>query len=147
MSHFDPQRGRMRQSGTFSGNAITMAAGLAALDVLTREEIGRINQLGHRLRQGLRSAIAAASVAGQITGIGSLTGVHFTSAEVRDYRSAARGAKEVLHFLHLFLLNHGIYAAPRGDFYISTPMEERHIDAAIREFRSALHEITPVAVN
>jgi glutamate-1-semialdehyde 2,1-aminomutase len=138
MSQFDPQNGRMRQSGTFNGNAITMAAGLAALEVLTRDEIARINQLGDRLRRGLRSAIAAAGVAGQITGIGSLTGVHFTANEVRDYRSAARGAKDVLHFLHLFLLNHGIYAAPRGDFYVSTPMEERHIDTVIREFSSAV---------
>jgi glutamate-1-semialdehyde 2,1-aminomutase len=147
MSQFDPRSGRMRQSGTFNGNAITMAAGLAALDALTRAEIDRINHFGDRLRQGLRVAIAAEGTAGQVTGIGSLTGVHFTNAEVRDYRSAARGAKEVLHFLHLFLLNHGIFAAPRGDFYLSTPMQERDIDAAIGAFRSALHEITQIAVN
>ena len=141
MALFDPRQGSVHHSGTFNGNAITMTAGLASLELLTRSEITRINQLGERLRRGLREAFSSAGISGQVTGIGSLTGVHFTDAEVRDYRSSARMKTEMLSMLHLSLLNHDIFAAPRGDFYISTPMGEQDVETLLHAFRSALDEI------
>jgi glutamate-1-semialdehyde 2,1-aminomutase len=146
MAQFDPRYGKLKQSGTFNGNAISMAAGLIALELLTREEIVRINELGDRLRQGLRTALTSTGVVGQVTGMGSLTAVHFTDAEVRDSRSAGRNKKDLLHCLHLSLLNRGIFAASRGDLYISTPMREREIDMATQAFRSALEEIKSIVL-
>jgi glutamate-1-semialdehyde 2,1-aminomutase len=112
-----------------------------SLELLTRDEIARINQLGDRLRQGLRTALTSTGVVGQVTGMGSLTAVHFTDAEVHDFRSAGRSKKDLLHCLHLSLLKRGILAAPRGDFCISTPMREREIDITTQVLRSALEEI------
>src|SRR5215510_10434374 len=95
MAQFNPQNKKLAHSGTFNGNAITMVAGLAALEMLTRGEIARINQLGERLRNGLRRAFAA-GIDGQVTGIGSIARIHFTKEKVVDYRAAWRAAKEML---------------------------------------------------
>ncbi len=65
MSPYDPRAGKFFHSGTFNGNPMTMAAGLAALELLTRREITRINSLGERLRLGLRSALADTGAMGQ----------------------------------------------------------------------------------
>ena len=70
-----------------------------------------------------------------------MTRVHFTDTEVRDYRSSARMKTETLSMLHLSLLNHDVFAAPRGDFYMSTPMGEEDVETLLQAFRSALDEI------
>jgi len=139
MAQFNPQNKKLSHSGTFNGNAITMVAGLAALEMLTREEIARINQLGERLRNGLRRAFAA-GIDGQVTGIGSIARIHFTKEKVVDYRAAWRSAKGMLPPVHLELLNRGIFVAPRCEWAVSTPMGEQEIDAAIEALSATLSE-------
>jgi glutamate-1-semialdehyde 2,1-aminomutase len=139
MAGFDPASARpVHHSGTFAGNAATMAAGLAALALLTDAEIQRINALGDRLRAALGDAAAAAGVAAQVTGLGSLVGVHFAGQPVRDYRSALRGDRALAARLHLALLNRGIYARAGGSFFLSTPMGEPEINETVTAFREAL---------
>src|SRR5918998_936675 len=59
MSVFDPRLpNHLHHSGTFNGNLMTMAAGSVALDLLTEEEIERLNALGERLAGGLRRLLA-----------------------------------------------------------------------------------------
>jgi len=141
MALFDPQRRKLSQSGTFNGNPVTMVAGLAAMELLTREEMARINDLGQRLRQGFRNALSAVGIKGQVTGMGSIVGVHFTDAPVNDYRSAARSARWLNPLVHLSLLSRGIFAAPRGLLCISTPMREEEVKEAVRAFREVLTEL------
>jgi glutamate-1-semialdehyde 2,1-aminomutase len=60
MNQFDPTRPEpLWQSGTFNGNLITMTAGVAAMEAHPTAEVARINALGERLRQGLRSSFTA----------------------------------------------------------------------------------------
>jgi glutamate-1-semialdehyde 2,1-aminomutase len=144
MDLLDPRRGKLTHSGTFNGNAITLTAGLACLELLTEVEIERINHLGERLREAFRGALLSAGIAGQICGLGSLASVHFAEREVIDYRSAAEGVnRQALQALHLSLLNGGVFPAPRGEFCISTPMGEWEVDQAGAVFRSALEAAVP----
>ena len=141
MSPYDPRDGKFFHSGTFNGNPMTMAAGLAALELLTRQEITRINSLGERLRLGLRSALADTGAMGQITGVGSLLQIHFSEIEVTNYRAGKLSAFEPLQLLHLMLLNRGVSIAPRDLMCISTSMDEKDIDHTIGVFRDALGEL------
>lgn len=140
MSLFDPARKKLAHGGTFNGNALTMAAGLAAMKLFDHEGIARLNRLGDRLRQGLRKALSDCDIASQVTGIGSLAQVHFTEHPVRTYRDAARAAKEPLTGLHLALINRGVFVAPRGQWCLSTAMSENEVDEAIMLFHDALSE-------
>ena len=73
MALFDPRRpDRMTHAGTFNGSPICMAAGLASLALLTPSEIGRINGLGDRLRDGFQAGFTATGIRGRVTGQGSL---------------------------------------------------------------------------
>ncbi len=143
MALFNPEDGKISHSGTFNGNPVTMVAGLAAMQLLTKEEIARINALGERMIEGLRDAIVEAGVAGQVTGLGSMLNVHLTSQPVVDYRSAAAVPRMSRRLLHLALMNRGIFAAPRGMFCISTPMDTQVIDETICRFTEALKELRP----
>jgi glutamate-1-semialdehyde 2,1-aminomutase len=142
MSLYDPQTGPLSQSGTFNGNAITMVAGRAALELLTRKEISRINLLGERLQNGFRDAMSDFNFPAQVTRIGSLLGVQFTKNEMKNYRVSAHTSKTLLPFIHLSMLNKGIFTASRWFLCTSTPMVERGIETAVQAFRETLHELS-----
>jgi len=140
MATFDPRaRGTVGHSGTFNGNAVTMAAGRAAMDLLTDDALTHINTLGARLRDGMQRAFDGASVPACVTGTGSLAHVHFRSGPVREYRDAARGDQELGKLLHLALLERGFACAPRGMFATSTVMTATDVDALL----GAVEEVAP----
>jgi glutamate-1-semialdehyde 2,1-aminomutase len=143
MSLFAPPEPRMVQSGTYNANPLAMAAGLAALRLLTNEEIIRINLLGSRLASGLENVLDEMGVIGQITGMGSLWTMHFTTNEVRDYRSMASSHAGLQRLVHLGLLNRGIFTAKRGMAVTSTPMSAGDIDVFVSAFADLLGELKP----
>jgi len=149
MEQYDPARpAPLWQSGTFNGNAITMVAGVAAMEAYPAGEVARINALGDRLRGGLNAVLAATGVGGVATGYGSFVGVHFTEAgePVRDYRAAAAGDRELGRLLHLALLLEGVFVAPRLMMCTSTAMDETVVDEAVAAFDRALRRVRPAAL-
>ena len=141
MAFYDPRRNDViTHSGTFNGNAATMAAGLATLELLTPVAIERINGLGDRLRASLGGALAAAGIPAEVTGLGSLSQVHLSDAPVVDYRSAARAPGGAAALLHLALMNRGVFAASRGMFITSTAMLDADVDHVIASFAAALRD-------
>jgi ornithine--oxo-acid transaminase len=67
-------------TSTFSENGLAMRAGLAAMDVLEREELGsRAAALGVYLRDRLRSALSGYEMVKEIRGIGLLNGIEFAA--------------------------------------------------------------------
>jgi glutamate-1-semialdehyde 2,1-aminomutase len=144
MEQFDPERpAPLWQSGTFNGNVITMAAGVAAMEAFTASEVARINALGERLRNGLRERLDGAGVIGTVTGYGSFAGLHLGVNSVRTYRDAAASDKSLARLLHLALLLEGVYVAPRLMMCTSTAMDEATIDEVLSGFRRAIDVIRP----
>ena len=77
----------------------------------------------------------------QLTGIGSLIGIHFTKGPIRNYRDALEAPRSLLSVLHLLLLNRGIMAAPRGLFCTSTVMSESEIEQFVDTFEDSINDI------
>jgi len=148
MALFDPaipDRSKyVSHAGTFNANPVTCVAGIMTLNMLTDEVIRRINQYGDSLRAGISEVFKTHKVKGQVTGLGSLGNVHFTLEKPIDYRSSANSDKVPLEYLHLSLLNHGVFTARRGMFSISTPMSKNQVNLFIKAFEEALTEIGPI---
>ncbi len=145
MSIFDPfAKQPLWQSGTFNGNAVTMVAGVAALDHFGVEEVARINRLGDQLRSRLGLLLEMYGFDATITGYGSFGAIHFTSGPVRNYRDAARSNQDLKKVLHLALLQEGLFVAPRLMFCISTPMSEATLDEIDARFERALKRLDDV---
>jgi len=147
MSLYDPARPNgFHHSGTFNGNPLTMAAGIASVNALTPEAIAAINQLGATLRQGMDEAFAEVGIRGHTTGEGSLAYVHWTAEQITSAADVVRWkqrAAELPRLLHLELLNQGIFAANRGLFNLSTPMTDSEVDRALEAFCAALFTLKP----
>ena len=147
MARFSPEeRKPVMHASTFSGNALTMAAGLAAMEALTEEELARINALGERLRKGFSEAFLQAGIRGQAAGQGSLVNVHFTDAELNDARDTLAGMTDAGHMgglLHLAMLRRGVMSASRLMYCVSTAMTDTEVDVAIGAFNESLRELKP----
>ena len=147
MSLYDPARPNgFHHSGTFNGNPLTMAAGIASVNALTPQAIAHINQLGATLRKGMDEAFAEAGIHGHTTGEGSLAYVHWTADKITSAADVVRWkqkAAELPRLLHMELLNRGIFAANRGLFNLSTPMTGKEIDQSLEAFCAALFTLKP----
>lgn len=145
MGLFDPRsHAAISHSGTFNGNAITMAAGVAALELLDEDAIAHINELGDDLRRGLQGVLDESGISAHATGMGSLLHVQFATPPVQDYRSSLDDRQRIWPWLHLALLNRGIFAAARGSFNTSTVMGRAEVDRVVRAFREAIGEVKPL---
>lgn len=102
--------GRVYQAGTLSGNPIAMAAGIAMLNLIREQNpYPRLEQAGHKLAEGFRTAAKAAGVDVVINRIGSMLTVFLTSQTVTDLNSATTSdTKKFSRYFH-GMLNRGIY--------------------------------------
>lgn len=138
MDLYAPPDPTLVQSGTFNANPLTMAAGVAAMRLLDSAAIAHLARLGARFAEGLEKAVADSGVTARVTGQGSLWTLHFTSAEVIDFRSKATADPSIQRRFHLALLVEGVFSAPRGMFALSTVMSDSHVDEALERIRRAL---------
>ena len=135
MAPFDPTHPMtIPHNGTFNGNNITMAAGLATMKEYKADQVARVNELGQRLRNGLNAAFQAAGLGIRAVGTGSIIRIHWSDEKIRDARDAVAAqerAQDLPGLLHLEMMNRGIFSAPRCQYAISTPMSENEVDVAI----------------
>jgi glutamate-1-semialdehyde 2,1-aminomutase len=142
MALFDPSRGppTIAHPGSYNANPVSLAAGLATLELLTRDAIAQLNRKGERLRESLKRVFDEAGVSATITGLGSLFGIHLTGGPVRTIRDASRGDAELRHRIFLGLYNEGILLDPRGVGTLSTAIGEREIERFLESLRTVLSQ-------
>lgn len=147
MQRFSPEQTRpVMHASTFSGNALSMAAGLAAMRAYDRVEAERIGGLGERLRAGFDRAFERSGVRGCALGSGSLANLHLRDAAIHDARDAMDGfiaAGHITGLLHLGMLRRGIASAARLMYCTSTPMGEAQVDRAVAALEETLAELRP----
>lgn len=148
MSAFDHTANlRVRHGGTFNANPVSMAAGVAAMKLMTRDVYARLNELGEYLRDRIRRVFRDREIDGEVCGRGSLFTGHLTPGPHLNYRCLVgpSGAKPVYTELCHQLLGQGILAVPRGIFgCLSTPMTEAEVDAYATALDRSLAALTQV---
>jgi glutamate-1-semialdehyde 2,1-aminomutase len=147
MQLFSPEQERpVMHASTFSGNALTMAAGLAAMRSYAQADADRINGLGEQLREGFDHAFAQAGLNAKMMGRGSLSNVHFTTEAVHDSRDSMQAiiaAGHIPRLLHLGMLRRGVMSASRLMYCTSTAMDESDVEFAVTALHETLAELRP----
>jgi glutamate-1-semialdehyde 2,1-aminomutase len=145
MELLDPRRQpNLAQGGTYNGNPLGMAAGLAAMTELTPDVYEELNRKGARVTEQLSEVFASHGVRAQVNVCGSLFAIHFTDQRVVDYRTMAASNKKITRDFFLGLLNHGVLMAPRAMGALSTPMIEQDIQQFIDAVDEVVAEQRPV---
>ncbi len=96
--------------GTFAANVITLAAGLATIDILEHSPVyEHVDRLGSEARDSLNSIFQQNEFPAQATGIGSLTAIHTAEKKpIKDAKSYAECDRELSLKLFRYLLENGI---------------------------------------
>ncbi|HEV2510276.1 aspartate aminotransferase family protein [Bosea sp. (in: a-proteobacteria)] len=120
---------RVSMGGTFSGNPLSMAAGLASLEHYSRPVVERLNGLGDDFRKRVREGLAAKGVEATLSGLGSLFRLHLGPGEVTGYRTALPSPENAARIrrIQLAMLAKGVLLTPNCSGALSTPMTEAEI--------------------
>ena len=142
MELLDPTDGAtIAHAGTFNANPMTMVAGEVAMNHLTPDTFERMNKLGGELRSKLRAVFDEFEVTAQVTGVGSLFGIHFTNEDISDYRTVIRGDAQMRRALFTGLLNEGILLQTGTAGALNTLTTEAEIDTLVDTTRSVIQRI------
>ena len=138
MSVFDPTAGKPRvpHGGTFNANPVTMASGIAAMKLWTKQAVARLEQMGDDLRQRANFALDESGLAFKVTGQGSLFRI-MPKASAGDFRSSVPDAAGQVQRreLHLRLLGQGVLTSPTGLGCLSTVMEDGDVTEMVEAIR------------
>jgi glutamate-1-semialdehyde 2,1-aminomutase len=142
MAPADPRRRdseRVQVRGTFSGNPLSAAAGLATIAELRKPGVyERLHLLGRRLRAGLAAAARRQRTPLQVMGEGPLAAIVFADCPVTDYRGVAAGDRSRLTRVGVEMLERGILVNLDVKFYLSLAHTEAEVDAAVEAFEAGL---------
>jgi glutamate-1-semialdehyde 2,1-aminomutase len=144
MAAFDGTLGtpKIPHAGTFNGNPVTMRAGLATLRDLTPAVSDQLNRTGTGFRQRVQALCSRYGVPVQVTGEGSLFGLHWSADPVTDYRSSQRTNKSLSYKFFLHALNNGIFFTGRGGGCLSIPMTDTEMGAFLDVLEAFLKKLT-----
>jgi glutamate-1-semialdehyde 2,1-aminomutase len=139
--------GPVFQAGTLAGHPLAMAAGLWALNGLSKPLYKRLARLGGALALGLAEVAREAGVPLQVNAHGSVLTPFFTGVPVRDYRSALQA--NALQYAAFFrgMLARGVYVPPSPfeAWFLSAAHTEVHIAKTLRAARAAMQDAAEVA--
>lgn len=134
---------KLFHGGTFNANPMVATAGKIMVENLTAKEIARINKLGESLAEGIRNIFSRLRIKGQVTGIGSLQNLHFTPEPVVDFKTAQTDRHELMHLVHMGLLQRGIFIPARGLFALSTAITQKEIDMTLSAMDDLMTGLKP----
>jgi glutamate-1-semialdehyde 2,1-aminomutase len=136
--------GPVYQAGTMSGHPVAMAAGLATLEIIERDQgfYERLETLGAALERGVSEAIDTTSERCRLARVGSMWTLFFTGHQVTDWTTAATADRARYgRFFHA-MLSRGISLAP-SQFeanFISAAHTAVDIAATVDAMAAALEE-------
>src|SRR5437016_1946002 len=126
------------QAGTFNGNAIACAAGLATLAELRKPGMyPRLFKTGTRLREGLAAAARKHGLAAQVSGEPPVFDIFFTDREVVDYRATLTADRDRIKRFNQELVRRGVVKAA-NKIYVSLAHTDKDVAETLDIFDQAL---------
>ena len=122
-------------SGTFNGNPISMAAGLATIEYL--KQPGKFDSLVARtmeLRNGIESLAKEHKVPFQTLGVGTIFNIFASQGEVSNYRDLGKHRNDLRLALDFLLMDNGVYSKPMNRFSMSDAHGQNELDKTLDAF-------------
>ena len=117
-------------TNTLNGNPVCAAAGLAALDQLSRPGVyDRLRRVGSRLRSGILEAAQRHGFVVQVPGEDAVFGVRFTAHKpLRTWMDLTTSDKDLGWRWAIELMKRGLLVNPNEKFYISIEHTDADVD-------------------
>lgn len=145
MERFNSAGGDVLLAGTFNGNPVSSAAGIATINYLRDHPdfYERTHALGDRLRTGLGAIAEELGIAAVPAGFGGVFALYFTEGPIRGYRDLLRDNDEAYVAFHRRMTDRGFLMLPLAlkRNHISAAHTEADIDRTLEAARDVLRSI------
>ncbi|MGB5951816.1 MAG: aspartate aminotransferase family protein [Ornithinimicrobium sp.] len=129
------------QGGTYGANAVSCAAAVATLEVITEEGlVANAEERGAQLRAGLEASLAKHSPQSNVRGLGLMQGVEFRNADGKPDPEKAAAAQRTAHEHGLLLLTCGAWGQVVR-FIPALVVDEALVDEGLRTWDAVLSEL------
>jgi glutamate-1-semialdehyde 2,1-aminomutase len=138
--------GKVYQAGTFSGNPISVIAGLATLKIIRKKGNSFYHELKaktERICTAVRDLAEDASLSVQVNCVGSMFQLFFSKGEVYDYQSAKRSNVARFMAFHRELLKGEVFFPPSQfeTCFISSAHSKEELDKTIEIIGESIRRI------
>lgn len=146
MQYLSPS-GKVYQAGTFSGNPISVTAGLFTLQILNKKKdkiYPKLEKICEELKKTLVDLATDYRIEAQVNNIASMFQIFFSPYPVIDYNSAKLSDTHKFHIYFQELLKQGIFIPPSQfeTCFLSTAHSKEDLEKTINAFDSALHIVS-----
>jgi len=132
------------QQGTFNGNPLSSAAGLAALtQVLTKDAYDHLGKLGTMLAEGCTRAIAETGIPAHTVDLGAKGCVSYRAEKLTNYRDFLETMPELYWASYPWMINRGIFMTPGDEeqWTISVQHSEEDVQTYVDLFGEFCQEL------
>jgi glutamate-1-semialdehyde 2,1-aminomutase len=137
--------GPVYQAGTLSGNPLATSAGLAMLNLISEQPdtYAELEKKGKFLKSEIEKQLVECGLNYTVNQIGSMFTLFFTNQKVQNFSDAK--TSDTVKFGQYFhtMLKQGVYLPPSQyeSWFLSTALEESHLDQILSASRKALQTI------
>ena len=132
-------KAKLPHGGTYNANPVTMAAGRRAMEMLTRDEFARLNQLGDEFRKGVQEVFDISGTDGEVQGQYSIFSMTLSDPALGD--DTARGHVYRSAGLHRYMVQHGYWMTPGMIGVVSTVMDTADVAPFCETLLSGIREL------
>jgi glutamate-1-semialdehyde 2,1-aminomutase len=132
-------KARLPHGGTYNANPVSMAAGRAAMEMLTDDEFARLNQLGADFRKGIREVFRVTDTDGQAQGQFSIFAMALSDPALGD--TSARGHVYRSSGLHRYMVQNGYWMSPGMIGVVSTANDSADVAAFCETLEQGIREL------
>ncbi|RYL88918.1 glutamate-1-semialdehyde 2,1-aminomutase [Sporolactobacillus sp. THM19-2] len=132
------------QAGTMAGNPLSMASGIACLEVLQKPGVyEEMDRLGHKLEEGILSLNVKYHLPIAINRIGGSMTLYFSDHPVTNYEEAKKTDTEMFGRFFKLMLSKGVNLAPSKyeAWFLTTEHTEADIDETLDAVDYAFSEL------
>jgi glutamate-1-semialdehyde 2,1-aminomutase len=127
--------------GTYTAHSVSLAAAEKCLEILDETDaLERIAEYGTRLRNGMRTVLAARGIAHSFVGHPSMSGLYFAHEPPRNYRAWKSSDYSFYDAMAQVLHDHGVLCEPdsREPWFISAAHDASCLADTLAAFESAV---------
>lgn len=136
-------KGGIVQAGTYSGNAVSVAAAQATIEkLLTGEPMTQLTRIGTALMEGTSKILESRSVPHTVQGVPAMFGFYFGESQVSDYRSVDDHDATLYENLVMGMIRRGVMPSPEAEepWFLSASHDDEDVATTLQVFEEALDE-------
>jgi glutamate-1-semialdehyde 2,1-aminomutase len=131
------------QAGTYSGNAVAVAAASATIDRLsTGEPHARIDKVGRALMEGIERVLADRSVEGKVIGHPSMFSIFFGEGDLNEFRDTSKHNEPLYEETLFGMIKRGVMPCPDAlePWFVCAAHTDEDVATTLQVFDESLAE-------